>query len=170
MNKGLEVIEAKWLFDLQPEQIETIVHPQSIVHSLVQFNDGSMKAQMGLPDMKLPIQYALGYPQRLHSDFPRFDFANFATLTFEQADTDTFRCLSLAYDAMKTGGTMPCAMNAANEIAVSLFLNDEIRFLQIAELVESVMEHHSAILQPELQDYFDVDAWARETALHRIRG
>ncbi len=170
MNKGLEVIEAKWLFDLQPEQIETIVHPQSIVHSLVQFNDGSMKAQMGLPDMKLPIQYALGYPQRLHSDFPRFDFSNFATLTFEQADTDTFRCLSLAYDAMKTGGTMPCAMNAANEIAVSLFLNDEIRFLQIAELVESVMEHHSAILQPELQDYFDVDAWARETALHRIRG
>ncbi len=170
MNKGLEVIEAKWLFDLQPEQIETIVHPQSIVHSLVQFNDGSMKAQMGLPDMKLPIQYALGYPQRLHSDFPRFDFANFATLTFEQADTDTFRCLSLAYDAMKTGGTMPCAMNAANEIAVSLFLNDEIRFLQIAELVESVMEHHAAILQPELQDYFDVDAWARETALHRIRG
>jgi 1-deoxy-D-xylulose-5-phosphate reductoisomerase len=170
MNKGLEVIEAKWLFDLQPEQIETIVHPQSIVHSLVQFTDGSMKAQMGLPDMKLPIQYALGYPQRLHSDFPRFDFANFATLTFEQADTDTFRCLSLAYDAMKTGGTMPCAMNAANEIAVSLFLNDEIRFLQIAELVESVMEHHSAILQPELQDYFDVDAWARETALHRIRG
>ncbi len=170
MNKGLEVIEAKWLFDLQPEQIETIVHPQSIVHSLVQFNDGSMKAQMGLPDMKLPIQYALGYPQRLHSDFPRFDFSNFATLTFEQADTDTFRCLSLAYDAMKTGGTMPCAMNAANEIAVSLFLNDEIRFLQIAELVESVMEHHAAILQPELQDYFDVDAWARETALHRIRG
>jgi 1-deoxy-D-xylulose-5-phosphate reductoisomerase len=170
MNKGLEVIEAKWLFDLQPEQIETIVHPQSIVHSLVQFTDGSMKAQMGLPDMKLPIQYALGYPQRLHSDFPRFDFANFATLTFEQADTDTFRCLSLAYDAMKTGGTMPCAMNAANEIAVSLFLNDEIRFLQIAELVESVMEHHSAILQPELKDYFDVDAWARETALHRIRG
>jgi 1-deoxy-D-xylulose-5-phosphate reductoisomerase len=170
MNKGLEVIEAKWLFDLQPEQIETIVHPQSIVHSLVQFTDGSMKAQMGLPDMKLPIQYALGYPQRLHSDFPRFDFANFATLTFEQADTDTFRCLSLAYDAMRTGGTMPCAMNAANEIAVSLFLNDEIRFLQIAELVESVMEHHSTILQPELQDYFDVDAWARETALHRIRG
>lgn len=170
MNKGLEVIEAKWLFDLQPEQIETIVHPQSIVHSLVQFTDGSMKAQMGLPDMKLPIQYALGYPQRLHSDFPRFDFANFATLTFEQADTDTFRCLSLAYEAMRTGGTMPCAMNAANEIAVSLFLNDEIRFLQIAELVESVMEHHSTILQPELQDYFDVDAWARETALHRIRG
>ncbi len=170
MNKGLEVIEAKWLFDLQPEQIETIVHPQSIVHSLVQFTDGSMKAQMGLPDMKLPIQYALGYPQRLQSDFPRFDFAQFGTLTFEKADTDTFRCLSLAYDAMNAGGTMPCAMNAANEIAVSLFLNDEIRFLQIAELVESVMEHHSTILQPELQDYFDVDAWARETALHRIRG
>jgi 1-deoxy-D-xylulose-5-phosphate reductoisomerase len=120
--------------------------------------------------MKLPIQYALGYPQRLQSDFPRFDFAQFGTLTFEKADTDTFRCLSLAYDAMNAGGTMPCAMNAANEFAVSLFLNDEIRFLQIAELVESVMEHHSTILQPELQDYFDVDAWARETALHRIRG
>jgi 1-deoxy-D-xylulose-5-phosphate reductoisomerase len=170
MNKGLEVIEAKWLFDLQPEQIETIVHPQSIVHSLVQFTDGSLKAQMGLPDMKLPIQYALGYPQRLHSDFPRFDFAQFSTLTFEKADTSTFRCLSLAYEAMRAGGTMPCAMNAANEIAVSLFLNDEIGFLQIGELVESVMEHHNNIQQPELQDYFDVDGWARETALHRIRG
>ncbi len=170
MNKGLEVIEAKWLFDLKPEQIETIVHPQSIVHSLVQFTDGSMKAQMGLPDMKLPIQYALGYPQRLESDFPRFDFAQFGTLTFEKADTDTFRCLSLAYDAMNVGGTMPCAMNAANEIAVSLFLNDEIKFLQIAELVESIMEHHNCIQQPELQDYFDTDAWARETALQRIRG
>lgn len=170
MNKGLEVIEAKWLFNLEPHQIDTIVHPQSIIHSLVQFTDGSMKAQMGLPDMKLPIQYALGYPKRLSSDFPRFDFAQFAQLTFEKADLETFRCLQLAYDAMAVGGTMPCVMNAANEIAVSLFLNDEIGFLQIGELVESVMQHHNAISQPDLQDYFDTDSWARETALHRIRG
>lgn len=170
MNKGLEVIEAKWLFNLEPHQIDTIVHPQSIIHSLVQFTDGSMKAQMGLPDMKLPIQYALGYPQRLTSDFPRFDFAQFAQLTFEKADTETFRCLRLAYDAMDVGGSMPCVMNAANEIAVSLFLNDEIGFLQIGELVEEVMQHHSSISKPDLQDYFDIDTWARETALHRIRG
>ncbi len=170
MNKGLEVIEAQWLFDLKPNQIETIVHPQSIIHSLVQFTDGSMKAQMGLPDMKLPIQYALGYPQRLPSDFPRFDFSQFPSLTFEKADTDTFRCLSLAYDAMHVGGTLPCVMNAANEIAVSLFLNDEIRFLEIAELVEEVMQHHSVIAQPQIEDYFETDSWARETALHKIRG
>ncbi len=139
MNKGLEVIEAKWLFQLQPEQIDVIVHPQSIIHSIVQFTDGSMKAQMGLPDMKLPIQYALAYPNRIVSDFPRFNFLDYPQLTFNQPDRKTFRCLDLAFEAMAVGGNRPCVLNAANEIAVAAFLEDKISFLQIPELIEKTL-------------------------------
>ena len=133
MNKGLEVIEAKWLFGLEADQIDVVVHPQSIIHSMVQFEDGSIKAQMGLPDMKLPIQYALAFPERLKSDYPRFDFTNYPALTFDKPDTETFRNLSLAYDALKKGGNMPCILNAANEVAVDKFLKDEISFLEMPE-------------------------------------
>jgi len=164
MNKGLEVIEAKWLFKLTPDQIEVIVHPQSIIHSIVQFTDGSMKAQMGLPDMKLPIQYAMGYPERLKSDFPRFDFFNYPQLTFEQPDRETFRCLNIAFEAMRKGGNMPCVMNAANEIAVAKFLKDEIGFLQIADVVSSTMEKVPFISQPTLDDYLASDTEARRIA------
>ena len=164
MNKGLEVIEAKWLFNLTPDQIEVIVHPQSIIHSIVQFTDGSMKAQMGLPDMKLPIQYAMGYPERLKSDFPRFDFFNYPQLTFEQPDRETFRCLNIAFEAMRQGGNMPCVMNAANEIAVAKFLKDEIGFLQIADVVSSAMEKVPFISNPTLDDYLASDAEARRIA------
>jgi len=164
MNKGLEVIEAKWLFKLTPDQIEVIVHPQSIIHSIVQFTDGSMKAQMGLPDMKLPIQYAMGYPERLKSDFPRFDFFNYPQLTFEQPDRETFRCLNIAFEAMRQGGNMPCVMNAANEIAVAKFLKDEIGFLQIADVVSSTMEKVPFISQPTLDDYLASDTEARRIA------
>jgi 1-deoxy-D-xylulose-5-phosphate reductoisomerase len=165
MNKGLEVIEAKWLFHLKPEQIDVIVHPQSIVHSLVQFEDGSMKAQMGLPDMKLPIQYALGFPLRHKSNFPRFNFMNYPTLTFEQADKKTFRCLELAYQAMHKGGNAPCVMNAANEIAVKLFLEDKISFLGIADLVERVCQSVPFIAKPTLEDYLESDQLAREESM-----
>ena len=164
MNKGLEVIEAKWLFSLKPEQIDVIVHPQSIVHSLVQFRDGSMKAQMGLPDMKLPIQYALGYPKRLPADFPRFNFANYPSLTFEQPDRETFACLNLAFDAMHKGGNAACVMNAANEIAVAAFLNDKIGFLQIAELISETMNKASFIGKPSYEDYVKSDEEARSIA------
>lgn len=160
MNKGLEVIEAKWLFALKPEQIDVIVHPQSIIHSIVQFEDGSMKAQMGLPDMKLPIQYALGYPNRLKSDFPRFNFLNYPQLTFEQADKETFKNLQLAYDAMAAGGNMPCILNAANEVTVAAFLQDKIKFLQIQELNEKAMEKATFIQNPTLEQYLETD---RET-------
>jgi len=165
MNKGLEVIEAQWLFDLQPHQIDVIVHPQSIIHSLVQFQDGSLKAQLGLPDMKLPIQYAMAFPQRLPADFPRFHFAQFPNLTFEAPDKETLRCLQLAYDAMSEGGSLPCVMNAANEIAVALFLQDKIGYLEIAQLVESVMKHHTLIENPTLNDLFQTDHWSREAAM-----
>jgi 1-deoxy-D-xylulose-5-phosphate reductoisomerase len=161
MNKGLEVIEAKWLFHLKPEQIDVIVHPQSIIHSIVQFEDGSMKAQMGLPDMKLPIQYALAYPERLKSDFPRFNFMNFPSLSFEQADRETFRCLTLAFEAMQKGGNMPCILNAANEVAVSQFLDNKIRFLQIAEVVEEMMSRADFIASPTLEDYLETDKAVR---------
>ena len=164
MNKGLEVIEAKWLFNLTPDQIEVIVHPQSIIHSIVQFTDGSMKAQMGLPDMKLPIQYAMGYPERLKSDFPRFDFLNYPQLTFEQPDRETFRCLNIAFEAMRHGGNMPCVMNAANEIAVAKFLKDEIGFLQIADVVSATMEKVPFISNPTLEDYLASDTEARRIA------
>jgi 1-deoxy-D-xylulose-5-phosphate reductoisomerase len=162
MNKGLEVIEARWLFHLKPEQIDVIVHPQSIIHSIVQFQDGSMKAQMGLPDMKLPIQYALAYPKRIKSDFPRFNFLDHPSFTFEKADTDTFRCLNLAFDAMTKGGNMPCIMNAANEVAVALFLEDKIGFLDIARVVEETMDSCTFIAKPTLEDYLHSDAEARQ--------
>jgi 1-deoxy-D-xylulose-5-phosphate reductoisomerase len=165
MNKGLEVIEAKWLFNLKPSQIEVIVHPQSIIHSIVQFQDGSMKAQMGLPDMKLPIQYAMGYPNRLPSDFPRFDFTKYPQLTFEQPDTSTFRCLGLAFEAMERGGNMPCIMNAANEIAVAKFLNDEIGFLEIPDMIEKAMNTIDFVATPTLDDYIATDFAARECAV-----
>ncbi|HOS47014.1 MAG TPA: 1-deoxy-D-xylulose-5-phosphate reductoisomerase [Bacteroidia bacterium] len=161
MNKGLEIIEAKWLFDLTPSQIEVVVHPQSIIHSLVQFTDGSMKAQMGLPDMKLPIQVAMAFPNRIKSDFPRFNFMDYPQLTFEQPDTETFRCLGLAQHAMKEGGNLPCIMNAANEVAVAAFLNKELRFLEIAEVIEQVMQTMSFIAKPSLDDYRQCDLEAR---------
>lgn len=164
MNKGLEVIEAKWLFNLQAPQIEVVVHPQSIIHSLVQFNDGSIKAQMGLPDMKLPIQYALAYPQRIESDFPRFSFLNYPNLTFEQPDIETFRNLRLAFKAMAKAGNLPCIMNAANEIAVAAFLEDKIGFLQMSDLIEHCMNEVKFIAKPSLQDYIETDAQARTTA------
>lgn len=164
MNKGLEVIEAKWLFNLTPDQIYVIVHPQSIIHSIVQFTDGSMKAQMGLPDMKLPIQYALGYPKRMTSDFPRFNFLNYPQLTFEQPDRETFRCLNIAFEAMRQGGNAPCVMNAANEIAVAKFLKDEIGFLEIADVVSKTLEQSTFIAQPTLDDYLQSDSEARRIA------
>jgi len=165
MNKGLEVIEAKWLFNLKPEQIDVIVHPQSIVHSIAQFEDGSMKAQMGLPDMKLPIQFAFTYPERLKTDFERFNFLNYPELTFEQPDRDTFKNLNLAFKAMDLGGTAACALNAANEIAVQLFLEDKIGFLDIAEINERTMYDTSLIEKPTLQDYIATDSNARELAM-----
>ncbi len=164
MNKGLEVIEAKWLFNLKPEQIDVIVHPQSIVHSLVQFTDGSMKAQMGLPDMKLPIQYALGYPNRMKSDFPRFSFFNYPQLTFEQVDTKTFRNLALAFEAMNKGGNSPCILNAANEIAVNAFLKDKIGFLEMSDVVEKCLQTVSFIAKPSYDDYVETDLATRQFA------
>jgi len=161
MNKGLEMIEAKWLFNLRPDQIDVIVHPQSIIHSIVQFEDGSMKAQMGLPDMKLPIQVAMAYPHRIKNDFPRFDFVNYPNLTFEKPDMETFHCLSLAKQAMDKGGNLPCIMNAANEEAVAAFLNREIGFLAIAETIEEVMMKATFIQQPTIEDYRNSDDEAR---------
>lgn len=164
MNKGLEVIEAKWLFDLRPDQVDVIVHPQSIVHSLVQFEDGSMKAQIGLPDMKLPIQYALTYPDRFPTKFERFNFMDYPELTFEKPDPKTFRNLQLAYDAMDVGGTMPCALNAANEVAVQAFLEEKISFLQIAEINEKTMHKTHTTGIPELEDFVAIDTEARAFA------
>lgn len=168
MNKGLEVIEAKWLFNLLPEQIDVIVHPQSIIHSIVQFEDGSMKAQMGLPDMKLPIQFALGYPDRLKSDFPRFNFIQYPTLTFEQPDKKTFRSLSLAYEALDKGGNMPCILNAANEIAVAGFLSDKISFLNMTDIVETCMLKIPFIVSPSIEDYIQTDEETRRMAVDLI--
>lgn len=162
MNKGLEVIEAKWLFALKDEQIEVIVHPQSIVHSIVQFQDGSMKAQMGLPDMKLPIQYALTYPERFPTDFPRFNFLDYPTLTFEQPDLDTFSNLRLAYDAMKKGGNLPCILNAANEASVEAFLEDKITFLDIAKLNEMAMNEVAFDQSPDLEKLYETDQISRD--------
>jgi 1-deoxy-D-xylulose-5-phosphate reductoisomerase len=164
MNKGLEVIEAKWLFNLKDDQIDVIVHPQSIIHSIVQFQDGSMKAQLGLPDMKLPIQYALGYPKRLKSDYPRFNFIDYPSLSFEQPDRSTFRNLSLAYTAMEKGGNMPCILNAANEVAVEGFLNDRISFPGMSELIESCMDRIPFISKPNYADYVDTDVEVRQYA------
>jgi 1-deoxy-D-xylulose-5-phosphate reductoisomerase len=169
MNKGLEVIEAKWLFNLVPKQIEVIVHPQSIIHSIVQFEDGSMKAQMGMPDMKLPIQYALAYPTRIKNDFERFDFLKYPSLTFLQPDTKTFRNLSLAYVAMEKGGNMPCILNAANEIAVAAFLNDEISFLEITTVIENCMDKSFFIEKPTLNDYIETNKQTRQIAQKSIK-
>lgn len=157
MNKGLEVIEAKWLFDLDASQIDVIVHPQSIVHSIVQFKDGSMKAQMGLPDMKLPIQYALAYPQRIENTFPRFNFMDYPNLSFEEADKKTFRNLALAFEALNTGGNMPCVINAANEVVVAEFLNMRIGFLQMSDVIEKCMREMAFVANPTLQDYMESD-------------
>ena len=168
MNKGLEVIEAKWLFNLKPEQIEVVVHPQSIIHSLVQFEDGSIKAQLGLPDMKLPIQYALAYPERLRNSFPRFDFTRYPAFTFEQPDTETFRNLALAIDAMRKGGNMACIVNAANEVAVAAFLEDRIGFLEMSDLIERCMRQVSFIAHPTLEDYVKTDVETRRLALEGL--
>jgi len=161
MNKGLEAIEAKWLFNLNIDQVDIIVHPQSIVHSIVQFTDGSMKAQMGLPDMKLPIHYALAYPKRIPSNFERFNFLNYPSLTFSQADTKSFRNLELAFSAMKRGGNMPCILNAANEIVVEAFLHDKIGFLQMSDVIEECMRTLPFIAQPNLNNYLETDAQTR---------
>ena len=164
MNKGLEVIEAKWLFQLESNQIDTVVHPQSIIHSVVQFEDGSMKAQMGLPDMKLPIQYALAYPQRISSDFPRFNFMDYPELTFEKADQKTFKNLGLAYQALELGGTAACALNAANEITNAAFLQDKIKFLDIANINEQVMKESTFVKSPSIDDYVNCNSEARRLA------
>lgn len=169
MNKGLEMIEAKWLFNLQPDQIQVLVHPQSIIHSLVQFEDGSMKAQMGLPDMKLPIQYALAFPHRIPNDFPRYDFKKPATLTFEDPDMKTFRNLSLAINALYKGGNMPCILNAANEIAVFAFLRNRIGFLDMTDLVERTMDKIQFIANPTLEQYYESDGEARNFAASLIQ-
>ena len=164
MNKGLEMIEAKWLFNLKPKQVEVVIHPQSIIHSMVQFEDGSIKAQMGLPDMKLPIQYALGFPERIKNDFPRLNFRKYPSLTFEEPDLKTFRNLGLAMDALHSGGNSPCILNAANEIAVWAFLKNRIGFLDITAVVEKTMAAIPFIEKPSLQDYFDSDGEARNFA------
>lgn len=169
MNKGLEVIEAKWLFGLSIDQIEVVVHPQSIIHSLVQFEDGSMKAQLGLPDMRIPIQFALSYPQRLKADFPRFDFANYPSLTFEKPDMETFRNLGLAFKALERGGNAPCILNAANEIAVAAFLREEIGFLEMSELIENALEKVTFIQKPSLLDYIETDSMSRRITEELIK-
>lgn len=162
MNKGLEVIEAHWLFGLKKEQIEVVVHPQSIIHSIAQFRDGSMKAQMGLPDMKLPIQYAMAYPTRLSNNFERFNFLDYPTLSFEKPDLETFRNLQLAYDAMDKGGNMPCILNASNEVVVDAFLKEKLGFLEMSDIIEKVMGSASFISSPSLDDYLESDKQARE--------
>lgn len=164
MNKGLEVIEAKWLFNLEPDQIQVVIHPQSIIHSMVQFNDGSIKAQMGLPDMKLPIQYAMAFPNRIDNTFPRFNFRTNNTLTFDEPDLRTFRSLALAIEAMKKGGNMPCILNAANEIAVYAFLRNRIGFLDITEVVDRAVNNIAFIENPTLDELFASDEQAREFA------
>lgn len=168
MNKGLEVIEAKWLFGLKADQVEVVVHPQSIIHSMVQFEDGSIKAQLGLPDMRLPIQFALSYPERLKSAFPRFDFTKYPALTFEKPDTETFRNLALAFEALAQGGNMPCVLNAANEVAVQEFLQDRIGFLQMSEVVERCLTKMDYIASPGYEDYVNTDKETRIKAKELI--
>ncbi|HQW93236.1 MAG TPA: 1-deoxy-D-xylulose-5-phosphate reductoisomerase [Ferruginibacter sp.] len=168
MNKGLEMIEAKWLFNLRPDQIEVVIHPQSIIHSMVQFQDGSIKAQMGLPDMKLPIQYALAFPGRIKNDFPRLNFRKYPALNFEEPDVKTFRNLSLAMEALNKAGNMPCILNAANEIAVWAFLRNRIGFLDMTAMVEKTMENVAYIEKPTLQEYFESDGEARNFAASLI--
>jgi 1-deoxy-D-xylulose-5-phosphate reductoisomerase len=169
MNKGLEMIEAKWLFNLKPEQIQVVVHPQSIIHSMVQFEDGSIKAQMGLPDMKLPIQYALAFPKRIKNNFLRFDFKKISSLGFEEPDVKTFRNLALATEALHKGGNLPCVMNAANEIAVYAFLRNRINFLDMTDAIEKTMQNVSFIEKPTLEEYFESDGEARNFAADLIK-
>lgn len=169
MNKGLEVIEAKWLFGVKTEQVEVIVHPQSIIHSLVQFEDGSIKAQLGLPDMRLPIQFALTYPDRFPSKFPRFDFASYPNLTFEKPDTETFRNLALAFEALNRGGNMPCVLNAANEVAVAEFLKDKVGFLEMSDIVEQCLAKIDYIKSPSYEDYVYTDKETRLKALELVK-
>ena len=169
MNKGLEAIEAKWLFGIKPDQIDIIVHPQSIVHSIVQFEDGSMKAQMGLPDMRLPIQYAMTFPERIKSNFERFNFIDYPQLTFEKVDYNTFRNLNLAYQAMKEGGSMPCVLNAANEVVVDVFLQNGIGFLDMSDVIEETMNRVDFVAHPTLDDYLILDEKARAVAQEIIR-
>lgn len=169
MNKGLEAIEARWLFDLTPDQIDVVVHPQSIIHSLIHFIDGSVKAQMGLPDMRLPIQYALGYPTRLKSNLPRFDFSAYPELTFEKADIKVFRNLAMAFEVMRLGGNMPCAMNAANEVAVAAFLNGSSGFVEMSSIIEQSIAKCSFIAKPSFDDYVATDREVRAIASSFVR-
>ena len=169
MNKGFEVIEAKWLFGVRPDQIEVVVHPQSIIHSMVQYEDGAVKAQLGMPDMRLPIQYAFSYPQRIKASFDRLDFSKMSELTFEQPDTNRFRCLALAYEALNRGGNMACIVNAANEVVVSAFLKDHISFLRMSEVIEQSMAKVSFIQTPTYEDYVATDAEARRVAESLIK-
>jgi 1-deoxy-D-xylulose-5-phosphate reductoisomerase len=164
MNKGFEVIEAKWLFGVRPDQIEVVVHPQSVIHSMVQYEDGAVKAQLGMPDMRLPIQYAFSYPQRIKASFDRLDFSKMTELTFEQPDTNRFRCLALAYEALNKGGNMACIVNAANEVVVSAFLKDRIPFLRMSEVIEQSMAKVPFIQTPTYEDYVATDAEARRIA------
>ena len=168
MNKGFEVIEAKWLFGVRPDQIEVVVHPQSVIHSMVQYEDGAVKAQLGMPDMRLPIQYAFSYPQRIKASFDRLDFSTMKELTFEQPDTNRFRCLALAYEALNRGGNMACIVNAANEVVVSAFLHDRISFLRMSEVIEKAMEKVTFIQTPTYEDYVATDAEARRVAENLI--
>lgn len=168
MNKGFEVIEAKWLFGVKPEQIEVVVHPQSVIHSMVQFEDGAVKAQLGMPDMRLPIQYAFSYPDRVKASFDRLDFTKCTNLTFEQPDTTRFRNLALAYEALHRAGNMPCIVNAANEVVVAAFLRDEIGFLYMSDVIERTMEKVSYIKEPAYEDYVATDAEARRIAREMI--
>lgn len=164
MNKGFEVIEAKWLFGVKPEQIQVVVHPQSVIHSMVQFEDGAVKAQLGVPDMRLPIQYAFSYPKRLHSDFDRLDFFSLKNLTFEEADTKRFPCLQFAYEALRKGGNMPCIVNAANEIVNRSFIEDRISFTRMAEIIDATMQHVAFSRESELETYLQTDEEARRYA------
>lgn len=164
MNKGFEVIEAKWLFGVRPEQIEVVVHPQSVIHSMVQFEDGAVKAQLGMPDMRLPIQYAFSYPQRIQSSFERLDFSRLTELTFEQPDTRRFRNLALAYEALHQGGNMPCIVNAANEVVVAAFLEDRISFLGMSDVIEQTMTRVAFLKEPTYEDYVATDQEARRIA------
>lgn len=168
MNKGLEVIEAKWLFDVEYDQIDVVVHPQSIIHSMVQFIDSSVIAQLGCPDMRLPIQYALSYPDRIECDFERLDLAKIATLTFEQPDMDTFPCLKLAYDTLKMGGTYSAVLNSANEVLVNEFLEDKIGFYDIPYYIEKTLEAHNSISEPTLEEILEIDKWTREFVVKSI--
>jgi 1-deoxy-D-xylulose-5-phosphate reductoisomerase len=169
MNKGLEVIEAKWLFGVKADQVEVIVHPQSIIHSMVQFEDGSIKAQMGLPDMRLPIQFAIGFPERIAASFPRFDFVNYPSLTFEKPDMETFRNLALAYHALKKGGNMPCVLNAANEVAVAEFLREKVGFLEMSDIVEQCLAKIDYIKKPTYEDYVETDKRTRQWAAELVK-